>query len=283
MDELVTEPFSKRHGLVEPEPEITVREGEPGALRTALPGMAYDCGLTPTNLREIVCRVLEVEPDSYNWTDFPNVDGEVRDLLKECQWFYIYDVIERILSSRLRHLMAEDFAERLNAYFRKRGYGWQIVNGSVEVRGTEAFEVPVRGALGELAQSGRATAHSELQEALRDISRRPEPDVTGAVQHSMAALECLARDISGRSKDTLGDIAERRPELFPRPLEEVVNKLWGFASNKARHLKEGGAVEFEEAELVVHTASALCSYLIHKFDNGAKDLSADDLDDLPFD
>ena len=278
----VTEPFSQRHGYVEPEPEITVRAGEPGALRTALPGIAYDCGLTPTNLREIVCRVLEVEPDSYNWTDFPNVDGEVRELLGECQWFYVYDVIERVLSSTLRHLMAEDFAERLNAYFRRRGYGWQIANGLVEVRGTEAFEVPVRGALDELAQSGRVTAHSELQEALGDISRRPEPDVTGAIQHSIAALECLARDISGGGNDTLGDLVKKHPELFPSPLGEAVHKLWGYASNKARHLKEGSAAEFEESEFVVHLASALCGYLMHKFDGGNRSSAADDLDDLPF-
>lgn len=275
----MSQSFTERHGYEEPVPAITVREGDPGDFRGVLVDIAYESGLSAKGVRNFVCKVLRVAADPDNFSE-SWVDNEVRDHLRDCKWTKVYEVVEEICKATGSEGY---FSEEINKYFRDKGIGYQVVKGRVEFRGSEAFEVPVRGALEELAQSGRATAHSELGEALRDISRRPEPDVTGAVQHSMAALECLARDISGRSKDTLGDIAESHPELFPRPLEEVVKKLWGFSSNKARHLKEGGAVEFEEAELVVHTASALCSYLIHKFDDGSRSYPAHDLDDLPFD
>lgn len=38
-----------------------------------------------------------------------------------------------------------------------------------------------------------------VAEALRDISRRLEPDVTEAIQHVCAAIEATARDLGGRS------------------------------------------------------------------------------------
>ena len=34
-----------------------------------------------------------------------------------------------------------------------------------------------------------------VAKALRDISRRPEPDVTGAIQHVCAAMQATARDL----------------------------------------------------------------------------------------
>ena len=38
---------------------------------------------------------------------------------------------------------------------------------------------------------------NEIHEALKDISRRPTPDRTGAIQHSIAAMECTAREVAG--------------------------------------------------------------------------------------
>lgn len=55
----------------------------------------------------------------------------------------------------------------------------------------------------ELTRQGRSTGSGELHEALQDLSRRPRPEVSGVIQHAMAALECVARDVVVR-KDTLG-------------------------------------------------------------------------------
>ena len=258
------QPFSQRHGYGEPDAEITVREGDPANLRGVLVTFAYDAGLSPSQLRAIVCRVLMVPEETSNWKDFPNIDEEVRGDIRRSEWFYLYDIIQEIVKI-LRGESLEDFQENVNEFFRRKGYGWQLIDGEIQTRGSGSFETPVRGALDELERSGRTTAHSELEEALRDISRRPTPDITGAIQHAMAALECLARDISGREKETLGEIIKNRTDLFPKPLDQVVQKLWGYTSNEARHLEEGGGAEYDEAEFVVHLSSALCTYLMTKF------------------
>jgi hypothetical protein len=110
---------------------------------------------------------------------------------------------------------------------------------------------------------GHSTAANELREAIRDMSRRPEPDVTGAIQHAIASLECVAREVSG-STETFGKWLANHRDAFPKPLGEYVGKIWGFASERGRHLVENGEPSVEEAELVLGLSATLGSYLTKK-------------------
>ena len=254
------ERFSTRHGYDNAAPEITVREDAPRELRSVVVDIAYEAGLTPGQLREVVCRVLRIQADPYNWSDFPNIDREVRLALRGCEWSGVYDVIEEIPGAITDGSPAE-FEYELNMYFIRKGIGWQITDGLIEVRGPEPFEVAISGALDNLSESDRETAHTELREALSDLSRRPV-DKTGAVQHAVAAMECVARDISGDSNATLGRLINQNPGMLPRPLDTAVEKIWGYASNRGRHLREGETISYEEAELIVTISAAVCSYLV---------------------
>lgn len=268
--------FSERHGLAPEEPEVTIREEAPEELRGIVVDFAYRCDLTPQDLRRILCEVLMRRPDENNWSGFPNVNGEVRDLLDECEWYEVYDIIEAIA----KHLQTDEndpfvayasderqderFMGLLNTYFRKRGIGYQLIAGRIEVRGPEAFEVAVQTAHAQLKSAGLPTAAKEMHEALRDLSRRPTPDTTGAIQHAMAAAECVARTAANDPKATLGDILKGHPGLVPRPLDEALSKMWGYASETARHLREGREPGYEEAELAVVTAAGVVIYLEKK-------------------
>jgi hypothetical protein len=48
-----------------------------------------------------------------------------------------------------------------------------------------------------------------------------------------------------------------------------VDKLWGFASDKARHVREGQVLDRHEAQFVVGLAAALANYLIQKATPGS--------------
>ena len=259
----MTDRFSHRHGLIEADSDIKVRYDAPRELRSVVVDIAYESGIAPNRLRALVCKVLRVAANPNNWSEYPNVDKEVRDHLVSCEWFYIYDLIEKTYSS-LPADQANSFEEEINKYFRQRGIGWKLGDGRVEVRGTEQFESAVHDTLGSLEDAGRPTAKGELREALRDLSRRPKPDETGAIQHAMAALECVARDITGDHSATLGKIISNHPNLIPKPLDQAVDKAWGYASEKGRHLREGNSPTYEDAELIVNISSAVCSYLLHK-------------------
>lgn len=77
---------------------------------------------------------------------------------------------------------AQQFRDTLNEFFVDEGIGWQMIEGEIVTRGTEAFESNVHGAVDALDSGGRVTARDEFHEALLDLSRRPEADLTGAVQ-----------------------------------------------------------------------------------------------------
>lgn len=265
--------FSERHGLTPDDPEITVRDDAPHELRGLIVDFADGSDVTPHRMRGIVCEVLMRRPDENNWSAYPNVDSEVRGLLDNCEWYEVYDVIEAIIEALRKeeddpfvaHASTERFDERfaslINTYFVKRGIGYQVIDGRIEVRGPEAFEVAVRSARAQLDDAGLRTAAQEIHEALGDLARRPKPDLTGATQHAMAAVECVARTAVGNQKATLGQILKHHPGLVPQPLDKGLEKMWGYASNTARHLQEGQQPSFEEAQLAVAMAAAVATYL----------------------
>lgn len=82
-----------------------------------------------------------------------------------------------------------------------------MVSGRVVTRGTETFQLTIRTVMEALSEAGRKTAKSEINEALVDLSRRPNTDLTGATTHAMAALECVMRDACEDAKPTLRNIA----------------------------------------------------------------------------
>lgn len=257
--------FSRRYGHHPEEAEITVRDDAPDDLRFAILAIARDVlRVKPSTLRDIVCRELRTRPDPSNWSEYPNVLSEVEELVQCCEWFRVYDIVEAIYDFASRRFEAEPFEVAVNDFFREKGIGWQLKNGRVETRGEQTFEAVLHEAEESLVNAELPTAKSELAEAIQDMSRRPDPDLSGAVHHAMAALECVAGHASGDSRSTLGEVMKRNPGLFPRPLDEVVAKCWGFSSEKARHGKEGRELEYGEAQLVVGLCATLVTYLAGK-------------------
>lgn len=255
--------FSERFNYNAPDAEITIREDAPDVLRVGLTQLAYAADIGGKALRELICAVLLKRPDyAHNW-GAENVACEVDDLMSEAPWYKVYDIAERLHTEIGKHdytgTRKDDFARRLNQLFRESGIGWQIEDGKIMARGSEAFALATRDAVETMRAAGTPTAANEVHEALSDISRRPQADTTGAIQHAMAALECVAREVSG-SSDTLGPIISRLP--LPAPLDAALHKLWGFTSQEGRHLQEGRDPQFAEAELVVTVASAVSVYLL---------------------
>ncbi|MGA2859581.1 MAG: hypothetical protein ABSE40_22150 [Candidatus Sulfotelmatobacter sp.] len=77
----------------------------------------------------------------------------------------------------------------------------------------------------------------------------------------MAALECVAKDVCGEEGGTLGQVIKKHPDKFPAPLGDGVAKLYGFASDKGRHITEGGEPDIKEVELIVGIAATVATYL----------------------
>lgn len=266
--------FSKRKGFFSiNEKEITIREDAPYGLRGFIVMVFYDLEKKPSDLLNIACRVLKVPPDNNNWSEFPNIDYEVKQLIENCEWFLVYDIIESI-SQKLKGKEKETFEKKINEYFVINGIGWKIDNGQIETRGDKIFEKSIENVVKVLDSANLPTAKNEIEEALSDLSRRPKPDITGAIQHSLACLECVTREITGDKKSTLGELLKKFPGIIPAPLDIAVSKIWGFSSEQGRHLKEGKTPEYLEAELIVELTSSISSYIGKKLTSDTDEIDA---------
>lgn len=185
--------FSDRHGYTANEPEITVREDAPADLRYAVPQIAKAAGMSTKAIRDVVCQVLFVAPNDNNWSE-PNV--WIIDLLERCEWFKVYDIAEALWRSLEYDFERQQlFQDELNRFFREKGIGWELKDSEgIVFRGSEAFSATTAEAAEVLEETGRSTAATEIREALRDISRRPVPDRSGAIHHAMAGMHGTRRD-----------------------------------------------------------------------------------------
>ncbi|MCX6222723.1 MAG: hypothetical protein NTZ69_17280 [Bacteroidia bacterium] len=271
--------FSKRQGHTISDIEITVREDAPVELRHFIVQCVYDLHKQPSFLRTVICKVLRKFPDRNNWGEYPNIALEVEDLILGCEWFNVYDIIEAIWDA-LDLPEREEFTNELNDYFKETGIGWKIEFGLIETRGDENFEKVISKVSIVLNSASLLTANTEIKEAIADLSRRPAPDITGAIQHSLACLECVCREAIGDQKATLGDLMKKADGVIPKPLDIAIDKIWGYTSEQGRHLREGRTPDYLEAELVVELSAAISTYLGKKL--GGIDYIENHEADLPF-
>lgn len=259
----VKEHFSKRMGLQALTAEITTRYGAPEEFRQYLFFVMQNYGLGLKKIREVVCLASKQAPDSSQWGENDFMKSEIEEKMGSSFWPYIYDLIE-MFYDKLNASEKKDFSDSINEYFLIHGIGWKLCEGSIEYRGDDMFEKDLKLAQDALKERHLDDSKREIVEAVKDMSRKPDPDITGAVQHSIAALECVCRKISGDEKDTLGDVIKKHPNLVPPPLNEAISKIWGFSSEQGRHLREGRPPKIDEAELLVHLSASICLYLSKK-------------------
>lgn len=254
--------FSKRNGFAIKTHDIVIRYGAPSDMRGYLFLIMQDYGYGYKKLRDVVCRATMQSPDPNNWGENDFMKNEIDNLIQSCDWPLVYDLIETFYS-KIKDSERKRFSNEINAYFLANGIGWKFENGKIEYRGDDLFEDSLQQAKDHLLLKNMPVSSRELKEAIHDLGKRPNADITGAVQHSLAALECVCREIT-REKDTLGSLINKHPYIVPKPLDEVISKIWGYASNNGRHLKEGNAPNFAETELLVHLSASICLYLSKK-------------------
>ena len=117
----MSESFFQRHGFKQlNEIPISIRTDAPDELRGEVVELAYECGFRPISLRPVICRAFRKRPDKNNWSEYPNIDGELRSLLDNYDWYRVYDAIDAISTSMRDDPFSyeyEKFETGLNEYF----------------------------------------------------------------------------------------------------------------------------------------------------------------------
>ena len=265
------ETFSKRHGYDKVEhAEITVREGAPPAFRdlfVVLVGKYPVLGYPYKSVRnDVVYKILNKLPndDPSDWQDDKKKTDITGDI-KSCKWNKVYDIYEKYFEYIKSYRQQFDSVQKeVNDFLIEHGIGWKVICGRFKYRGSESFEKKIRSTEAIEKNGLYKTASTEIRQALNDLSKKPM-DITGAIQHAMASLECVTRTITGDEKLTLGKILNNNKELVPKPLDQALSKLWGYASDNGRHLKEGREPKAIEAELIVGISASIGEYLVNKY------------------
>ena len=268
---MAEETFSQRHGLLGSDTELLPRDAVPSHVREAIVEFASAC-YDAKELRRRLFDLLLVPPPTPPGVNDSQTRAEVVGALLKAYWYEVYDYLEDLYGSlRQRGQMtsANELQRKINRYFEKHGVRWKLTQTTLEIKGSDALDAISSSLDRVLGDKNLPVASAEIRAAIANLSRRPSPDITGAMQHSTAALECVVRtmtnytDHTNQKKQTLGKIISRNPKLLPTPVLEAVHKLWGYASETARHVHEGKrAPTFDEAEFVVGVASSIITFLI---------------------
>jgi hypothetical protein len=267
-------PFSRRQGITGPPVGTLIRSEIPPSIRLALyntlrKGVFFN--EHSFDLFNLVYSALQVLPPHV--VTFENGWLAARQRIFECEWFQFLNLVEEIYKHLLkrdrnytgaRARIPEDFGAMINELFSEGDIGWQLASGRVFLRGNDAFEHTINNSVAVLEEDEKPTAAGHLRFALSALSARPKANTSGAVTHATSAVECVLGEITTGKKKGLSDYLQENPGLFHPALKEGLGKIYAYASDVARHGKEGTEPASEDAEFAFAACAAVCTLLMKK-------------------
>lgn len=187
------------------------------------------------------------------------------------EWYTKFDLIEftlRILRKMTpqgdRHFMTvvNNFVMILNSTFKRLDYAYRVVDDQI-VEITDQEEIMAI----EEAVKQNSAVKTHLENALKHLSSRPEPDYRNSIKESISAVEALCREITGEI--TLGPALkalEKKGVVIPRFLQSGIEKLYVYTNDSKtgiRHalMDEVEVPSFDEAKFMLVTCSAFVNYI----------------------
>jgi len=187
---------------------------------------------------------------------------------KTYKWYEIYDFIEACLDYFPFDLdEKESFATLLNSCLEIKNSVYRIINYRVTEITSEQEIQSIETALENTNQYSGVQLH--LNQALKLMSDRQNPNYSKSMHDSISAVEGLARLLLEDDSITLGKAIPRirtKYELHPT-LMESLNKLYGYTSDEAG-VRHGSAQEsnlsYIDAKFMLVACTNFINYLIEK-------------------
>ena len=249
----------------------TVRLDAPDELRGIIVDLAYESGLTPDVMRSLVCQVLRTREDRTTGRRIRTLmTGSVGASIRASGTRFTTSWRPSTNDSRTR--VPGNAMEKTITTLRPRSIsisdGEALAGNSSMGSWKHGVPKDPRHTLSEARRGWRIPVGSgdeRIHQAISDLSRRPRPDITGAIQHALAALKCVARDAAGTGKQRwapsfLGTLAWSRLRSIRRL------RSWGSTSEQGRHLRE----ERSQARKKRITLSPYLLFLVDAFVNTPK-------------
>ncbi|MBI4295299.1 MAG: hypothetical protein HY669_03940 [Chloroflexi bacterium] len=191
--------------------------------------------------------------------------AQIRQLVYELEWWEFYDLCEELL--RITGA-PDEVAEELDTIFVQQGLPYSISSTGIAWRlSAPASAVFVQTK--ELLQHPNLMGPSQQwDKALEHLSKRP-PDAENCIKDAVGALEGLARILSAKPSDTLGQIIKPLgTQLGVHPaLTSAVSSVYGYRGDE-QAIAHGATSALQdlvaEAEMVLHWCAAAMLFLAKK-------------------
>lgn len=190
----------------------------------------------------------------------------LREWYFKWEWYEVYDFVEII--SQIDRTLNFNFTQNCNNVLDQELAGYKIINGVIVQITSEVEVEAIQEAINNTTSWTSVNTH--LEEALKSLSDRQNPNYRNSIKESISALEATCKIITGDEKATLGkalaELEDRK--ILHKALKTGFSSIYGYVSDSGgiRHaLKENdNYVDGHEAKFMLISCSAFINYLISK-------------------
>jgi len=204
----------------------------------------------------------------------------IKERYDNFKWYEIYDFLEYLFdfgySREIERI--EIFKHIFNFVLETEGSAYRLINGHITPISNEIEIKEIEEAL-QISEFNKPI-RIQLDNALKKMSAKENPDYRGSIKESISAVETLCQIISSKPKATLSsaldEIEKSKVIKLHQSIRDGFKKLYGWTSDDQgiRHgLKEEPNLKFHDAKYMLITCSAFINYLISKADQAGIDLS----------
>lgn len=287
--------FSERMGFVKPKDVLQI-ECASQELRMSLynlvHGLLGDYGHDSPS--ESVCKELwmmkwhrPIDTFPFHSYDFYQ---ELNKWVLDGEWYVCYDLLEFVYDEMKdlgafepepmsfaysmnygspRQDLEKDFQDAVNELLEIEGSGYRFINGEISPITNEVEIGSLEQSLDQ--ENDFAGARKHVEQALKLISKKPDPDYLGTCRESILAAESAAKKVAGSEDGTLSDAIKELQKtrgLHPA-LVDAWKKMFGYSSDE-KGMRHAGAeepviVDFAFAKYMLVTCSAFVNYLAEEF------------------
>jgi len=261
-------PFSERYGYTQT--DLPQREVMDDALRTGLWNAFYTnfpdtddewnkrYYSNPIHL-DIFSRFLKNPIDEYV-DDSGEYERYIKSFFLNQEWNEVLDLVDFVMHADYK----QAFVDGCNMALAQENSAYRIVDKYVMEITSEQEVAEIEAALKIPFDSARG----HLEKALARLSDRENPDYENSIKESISAVESVAKEVTGDSKTTLGQLVDSI-DLHPA-FRGGLKKLYGFTSDAGgiRHAddssKPGKYLKPDQttARFMLVTCSAFVNYII---------------------
>ena len=193
----------------------------------------------------------------------------IREYFFKCEWHKIHSLIEETIEHYPYQRVSnkDSFIDALNNILELENSAYRLINNAITPITSEQEIQSIEGALKNTNQYSGVQQH--LNQALKLMSDRTNPNYSKSMHDSISAVEGLAKILLEDDSITLGKaIPKLRTKYSLHPvLMESLNKLYGYTSDEdgIRHGSPNpSTMSYIDAKFMLVACTNFINYLIEK-------------------